>query len=136
MTRNGFPVARLRVLPKCVLFTFPAQHAAVSGEDAAGVPQASSDYDEFLLSVSRQGAQGLLAPVLQDEGNRLAKVRQAFFTRVPLTIGPGHFGAVRDVVFAVSLDNRRELIVHESILPPPADSISAAETALVRHLAA
>jgi hypothetical protein len=29
MTRNGFRVARLRVLPKCVLFALSAQHAAV-----------------------------------------------------------------------------------------------------------
>src|SRR5450759_1002581 len=80
-----------------------------AGEDAGGVPPASSDYDEFLLGVRRQGTQGFLASVLQDEGNRLAKVRQAFFTRFPLAVGSGHFGAIRDVPWAVLLDNRCEL---------------------------
>ena len=83
-----------------------------TGEDAGGVPHASSDDDEFLLGVGKQGTQRFLPSVLQDEGNRLAKVRQAFFTRFPLAVGSGHFGAVRDVPWAVSLDNRRELIVH------------------------
>ena len=92
------------------------------GEDTAGVRQASSDYDEFLSGVWRQGTQGLFASILQDEGNRLAKARQAFFTRFPLAIGSGHFGAIRDMPRAVLLDNRRELIMHESILPPLVES--------------
>ena len=87
-------------------------------EDAGGVPQSSSDYDEFLLGVGRQGTQGFLASVLQDKGNRLVKVRHAFFTRFPLAVGSEHFGAIRDVPWAVLLDNRRELIVDEPILPP------------------
>jgi hypothetical protein len=32
MARNGFRVARLRVLPKFVLFFLPAQHATVPAE--------------------------------------------------------------------------------------------------------
>jgi hypothetical protein len=104
-----------------------------AGEGAGEVPRASSDYDEFLLGVGRQGTQGFLASVLQDEDNRLAKVREAFFTRFPLTVGSGHFGAICDVPWTVLLDNRRELIVHKSILPPPAESNPPAEAALVRH---
>jgi hypothetical protein len=87
-------------------------------------PLASSDDDKFRLSVGRQGTKGFLASVLQDESDRLAKVRQAFFTRFTLTIGSGHFGAIRDVIWTISLYNRRELIVHESSLPPSTDSKS------------
>ncbi len=60
--------------------------------------------------------------MLQNESNRLAKIRQALFTRFPLAVGSGHFGAIRDVPGTVLLNNRRELIVHASILPPAADA--------------
>ncbi len=56
MTRNGFRVARLRV-PKvralCLLCVIRSRDFG----DAGGVPQASSDYDEFLSGVRRQGTQ-------------------------------------------------------------------------------
>src|SRR6266851_6141128 len=75
---------------------------------------------EFSRCFSGIEAGARLASVLQDQDNRLAKVRQAFFTRFPLAVGSGHFGAICDVPWAVLLDNRHELIVHASILPPPA----------------
>ena len=65
--------------------------------------------------------QHFLTSMLQNEGNSLVKTREAFFTRFSLAVSSGHFGAIRDVPWAVSLDNRRELIVHEPILPPPAE---------------
>jgi hypothetical protein len=80
--------------------------------------RASSNHDEFLPRIGRQSAQGFLSSVLQNEGDRLAKVRQAFFARRALTIGPRHFGAVGDVPWAVLLDDRRKLVVHMYILPP------------------
>ena len=89
-----------------------------AGEDAGGVPQASSDHDEFLFGIGREGAQGLLAPVLQNQGNRLAKARQTFFTRFSLSVSTRDFGAIRDVPWAVLFDDRRELVVHSSILTP------------------
>ena len=96
-----------------------------AGEDAGGVPEASSDFDDLLLGLGRQGTQGFLASVRQNERNCLAKVRQAFFTRFPLAVGTGHFGAIGDVPWAVLLDNRRELIMHASILASPAASSPA-----------
>ena len=93
--------------------------------------RASSDHDEFLLGVGRQGTQGFLASVLQDERNRLAKIRQAFFTRLTLAVGSAHFGAIRDVPWAVLLDNRRELIVHASILLPPYELVGQVTTSLM-----
>jgi hypothetical protein len=53
MTWNSFRMARLRVLSKCVLFP-TLSNTQPCGEDAGGVPRASSDYDEFLLGVGRQ----------------------------------------------------------------------------------
>lgn len=53
--------------------------------------------------------------MLQHESDRLAETRQALFTRLALTVGSGHFRAIRDVPRAVSLDDRRELVVHGSI---------------------
>jgi hypothetical protein len=46
----------------------------------------------------------------KNEGNRLAKVRYAFLTRLPLAVSAGHFGAIGDMPWAVSLHNRRELV--------------------------
>ncbi len=61
-------------------------------------------------------AQGFLASVLQNERNRLAQVRQAFFTRFPLAVRARHFGAIRDVPWSGLLHNRRKLVMHASIL--------------------
>ena len=101
---EGSPKVRV-LCPLCA-----TRSRACEGAEAA--PRASSDYDEFLLGVGRQGTQGFLASVLQDQSNCLPKVRQAFFARFSLAVGSGHFGAVRDVPWAVLLDNSRELIVH------------------------
>ena len=57
--------------------------------------------------------------MFKDQCNRLAKVRQAFFTRLALTISAGYFGAVRDIQWTVLLDDRRELVAHVHILPLP-----------------
>jgi len=56
--------------------------------------------------------------MLKNKGNRLAEVRQAFFPRFALTIGAGYLGAVRDVPWAILLDDRGELVAHVYILPP------------------
>ena len=56
MTRNGFRKARLRVLPKGVFLAFSTQHAAVPAKMAEEPLDLSSDDDEFLLGVERQGA--------------------------------------------------------------------------------
>jgi len=56
MARNGFRMARLRVLPSaCSLPSL--RNTQPAGEDAETVPQASFDYDEFLPGVRRQGTQ-------------------------------------------------------------------------------
>ena len=83
-----------------------------------GARRSLSDDDEFLYRIGRQSPQGFLASVLQNEDYGLAKTRQAFFTRFALAVGAGHFGAVRDVPWAILLDNRHELVVHFHILPP------------------
>ena len=54
--------------------------------------------------------------MLKNEGDGLAKVRNAFFTRFALAVGAGNFGAVGDVPWPVPLDDRREFIAHSSIL--------------------
>ena len=56
--------------------------------------------------------------MFQNEGNRFAEVRQAFFTRFPLAVGAGHFGTVGYVPWAVPFYNRSELVAHASILTP------------------
>ncbi len=53
----------------------------------------------------------LLAPVLKNQGNRFAQVRETFVAGLAPTFGSGHVGAVRDVPGAVLLDNRREFVV-------------------------
>jgi hypothetical protein len=55
--------------------------------------------------------------MFQNESNRLAKIRQTFFTRLPLAISSRYLGAVRDVPGTILFDGRRELVVHEFILP-------------------
>ena len=56
--------------------------------------------------------------MVQNENNRLAKVRQAFFTRFTLAIDAGYLSAVRDVPWAVLLDNRVNSLCIGPILPP------------------
>ena len=70
----------------------------------------------MLLRIGRQGAQGFLAPVVQNERNRLAKIGETFFLRLPLAVGTGYFGAIGDVPRPVLLDDGGELVVHGSIL--------------------
>jgi hypothetical protein len=54
--------------------------------------------------------------MFQNESDRLAEIRQALFTRLALTVGPRHLSTVRDVPWAITLDNRRELVAHDPIL--------------------
>jgi hypothetical protein len=121
MTRNGLCVARLRVLKVRVPCPLCAARNR-AGEDAGEGPQASSDDDEFLFGVWRKGTQGLLPSVVQDEGDCLTKVSQAFFTRFPLAVRPGHLGAIRNVPRAILLHDRSELVMHTFILPLTAES--------------
>jgi len=88
------------------------------GGDAGAVPRASSHHYEFLPGIGRQSTQGFLASVIENQGNRLAKIRQTFLARLALPIGAGHFGAVSGIPWAVLLDYRREFVAHFSILPP------------------
>jgi len=71
------------------------------------------------IACGGQGTQGFLLAVFKDQFNRLTKVRQTFFTRLALTISPGHFGAVRDIPRTVLLDYGGELVAHLHILPLP-----------------
>ena len=89
-----------------------------AGGDAGAVPRASSHHYEFLPGIGRQSTQGFLASVIENQGNRLAKIRQTFLARLALPIGAGHFGAVSGIPWAVLLDYRREFVAHFSILPP------------------
>jgi hypothetical protein len=75
-----------------------------AGGDAGAVPRASSDHYEFLPGVGRQGTQGLI----ENQCNRLAKVRQTFLAALALAIGARHFSALGHIPWAVSLDDRRE----------------------------
>jgi hypothetical protein len=79
---------------------------------------ASSDHYEFLPGIGRQRTQGFRSPVIENQGNRLAKVRQTFLARLALPIGAWHFSTVRDIPWAVLLDDRREFVAHFLILPP------------------
>jgi hypothetical protein len=83
----------------------------------AGSARASSNHDEFLLGIGRQGTQGFLSPMFKNQCNRLTKVRQTFFTRLALTIRSGHFGAVRDIPWTILFNYRSELVAHVYILP-------------------
>lgn len=89
-----------------------------AGGDAGAVPRASSDHYEFLFGIRRQGTQGFLSSVLQNQRNRLAKVRQTFLARLALPIGAWHFSAVTHIPWAVLLEYRREFVAHFYILPP------------------
>jgi len=77
----------------------------------------SSDNYGFLPGVGRQSSQGFFAPVLKNQGNGLAQVRQAFFTRFALAVGAGHLSAIRHEPRTVLLDNRRKFVAHFHILP-------------------
>ena len=92
------------------------QHSR-AGADAGGGPRASSDDHKFLPGVRRYRAQRLLPPMLQNQSNRFTEISEALFTRLPLAVGSGNLGAVRNVPRAIFLDNRRELIVHGPIVP-------------------
>lgn len=88
-----------------------------AGGDAGAAPRASSDHYQLLPGIGRQSAQGFLSSVLKNQGNRLAKVCQAFLARLALPVGAWHFGAVPDIPGAVLLDYRREFVAHFFILP-------------------
>jgi len=65
----------------------------------------------FSTTLSRQRAQGL-AGVLPNQRNCLAQTREAFFTRFAWTVGAGDLGAIRDIPWAIPLDNGCELVAH------------------------
>ncbi len=54
----------------------------------------------------------------QNQGDGVPEVFQAFFTRRALTIGSRDLGAIGNVPWTVLLDNCREFVAHNSILPP------------------
>ena len=85
-----------------------------AGEGGAAAPRALSDDYEFLAGIRRKRAQRLVAPVFQNECNGFTKISQALFSRSPLAIGAGYFGAVSDVPWAISFDDRGELVPHVS----------------------
>ena len=95
---------------------------AIRNRDDAGAGAAlrvsSHDY-EFLLGIWRHGAQRFFAPMFQNQRDRFAKVRDAFFTRLALTVSPRHLCAISDIPRAVLFDNCRELIAHGPILALP-----------------
>ena len=65
-------------------------------------------------------------PMLDDQGNRFAQIRQALFTRFPLAIRTGHFGAVSNIPRAILLDNRGEFVAHDSFYCHPHDPLASA----------
>ena len=87
------------------------------GGDGGAAPRASSDHYQLLPGFGRQRAQGLLSSVIENQGNRLAKIRQTFLARLSLPIGAWHFSAIPDIPWAVLLDDRREFVAHFFILP-------------------
>ena len=95
----------------CVLCLHAATRSHI-GAGAEGVGRASSDYDEFLTCIGRQGTQRLLASVLQDHSDGFAQIGHAFLTRLALSVGPGHFRAIGDVPRPVPFDNRCEFVMH------------------------
>jgi hypothetical protein len=99
-----------------VLLTFAAAgHSRIFEGDAVN-PRASSDDDKFAFCVGRHGSKRILTPMLKDQSNRFAEVRQALFTRFPLSVCAWHFRTVRDVPGSILLDDGRELIVHYYIV--------------------
>jgi hypothetical protein len=118
MAGYGFSVAGLRIFPKRVFR---------AGGDAGAVPRASSDHYEFLPGVGRQGAQGFLSSVIENQDNGLAKVRQTFLARLALPIGARHFSAIGDIPWAVSLDDRREFVARFFVLRLPAPGFASAK---------
>jgi hypothetical protein len=78
----------------------------------------SSNHDEFLPGIGRQGTQAFLSSVFQNQSNHLTKVRQTFFTRLALAISRGHFGAVSDIPRTALLDYCSELVAQVDIFPP------------------
>jgi hypothetical protein len=97
MTKNRFGVAGLRILPKSLFFALSAYDATVPPKVTEQPVGASSEGDDFLPRVRRKRAKGLLPPVLQDESNGFAKIRQALFPRFALGVGARDFGALSDV---------------------------------------
>ena len=104
--------------PKACVPRPPSAIRSHAGGDDGAIPRASSDHYEFLPGIGRQSTQGFISSVLENQGNGLTKVRQTFLARLALPIGTWHFSAVRDMPWAVSLDNRREFVAHFFILPP------------------
>jgi len=50
--------------------------------------------------------------MFEDEGNRLAQIRQAFLTGFPLAVCARDFGAIGNVPVAVLLHDCREFTAH------------------------
>ena len=119
MTRDRFGMPRGRVFPQRMLFAFSAENATVKPKVAEATSRASSDDDKVLLSVGRKRAEGILAPLLQYEGDCLAEVPKAILTGRTLAIGSGHFGAVGHEPGAVPLNDGCEFApsCHERSAP-------------------
>ena len=100
---------------ECVPCPRAAEHSQTAGDDAGVLPATSNDH-EFRVGVRRKGAERLVTPVLQNQGDGLTQVREALFPRLALTIGTGDLRAVGNEPRTVRLNNCRELIAHLSIV--------------------
>jgi len=94
----------------------PSAKRSRAGGGAGAVPRVSSYDDEFLSRVGGQSTQGFLSPVLQNQRDGFAKIRQAFFTSLALAVGARQLRAISDIPRTVLLDDRREFVAHFLIL--------------------
>ena len=65
-----------------------------AGGGAGAAPLASSGHYEFLPGIGSRSTQGFLSSVLENQCNRLTKVRQTFLARPALPIGARQFSFV------------------------------------------
>lgn len=63
-------------------------------------------------SGSSRGGEGILATILKDQGNRLGQARAGLFPCLTLPVGTRNLPTVGDLPLAVSLDDRREFVLH------------------------
>ena len=84
----------------------------------AAARHASSDDNELLLGIGRQGAQGFFTAMLEDKGDGRAEVGEALLARGSLSVRAGNFRAIGDEPRPIALDDGCELVAHGFILTP------------------
>ena len=99
-------------LTKARALSLGASGNSHAGADAE-VVRAASLYDDSLPD-RRIGyaSESVLPTVFQDERDRFPEIRTGFFRGLPLTVRSGNLRRVRDEPLFISLDDRRELVMH------------------------